>query len=723
MKKLSIILCTAAAAMLTFACTKAEQNIAPEEKGNNFETPVDVINPDGTRTITVKIAQPVTESQWEDGEGFNWYSEAGTSFGIFTDNDGDENLKSSAVGMNGKDITVTATVPVGAEKAVFYYPFSIAYSQGRSTTTPNTYFGFLEMANQVQTEAGSMDFDVEGGNGNMGLVSSAVLDLTSTSSPFEVTMTPIVALVRFIIYSSTGSSASVKSITLTADSATNKLNGQENVAFNFSTGAISTFCSAAGTLSNKVTLTNAFSLSGVTSASKSSGIYMTIQPTVITGYTISIKMEDNSLYEFHTAAGMTLTAGKIKNIPINLDNATNSPFTPGLSVDRILFNEASDATSTDITLTGKNIEWTATPSAGVTLSTSAGSFTTENSTVITASYAANASAEDVYHTVTFSNNKGLSDIVVTIKQAAVGSADPTYTYGFAGWQAGANQQFLRSVSTAETTESNWFIVFTSIRDDSTGNAPSNEDGWSVLKYGFQLSTSELNVLKAMAKFDFEFTDGESKIWFKGFKSNEGAQRSFNKWFKTSDLSSDYVHMVLVQSGTSSPLDYSSASNLWKPVDVGNYCGYGYYYAGHVAAGKGDTYSLMTHSSATYTLNAEFAAVGTWDNQLFMFPQAGHEVALPAGIYHLQVTIESNNDSSGDSCFFKISQYSSENEKGEGAAIRDFGTFSLTANTPRTLEIFGFTVNADVANICLVFGLGGHPDNTEFTISSITLVEL
>ena len=696
MKKLNIILCAATAAMLAFACSKSEQVNTPDEKDNNTETPVDVINPDGTRTITVKITQPVTESLWEDGEGFNWGTEGNASFGIFTDNN--DNLNSTSVAKSGTDISITATVDAQAKKAVFYYPAGIAYSMVTSTTAPNTYFRFENMANQVQTTAGSMNFDVEDADGNMGLVSSAVLDLTATSSPFEVTMTPIVALVRFIVYSSTGSSASVKSITLTADSATNHLNGQENITFNFSTGALSSFCSAAGTLSNKVTLTNAFSLSGITSASQSSGIYMTTQPTVITGYTISIKMEDNSLYEFHTAAGMTLAAGKIKNIPINLDNATDSPFTPGLSVDRILFNEASDATSTDITLTGKNIGWTATPSAGVTLSSSSGSFTTENSTVITASYSANTSAEQVEHTVTFSNDEGLPNIVVTIRQAAAGASDPTYTYSFSGWQDG-NTSFSRSAGPSETSTPDWMIVFSQIRDDETGNAPSNDDGWKVIKYGFQLTSSELTALKSFAKFSFDFTDGESKIWFQGFKENAGEKRVFDKWFKMSDLSSDYVHVMFTQGKY-----YAPGVNYWPDLEVSTSASY------YGPGGEAQAFPVIATgaSNSSYSFTIPTACNGRWQCQLML------DTDLPAldtgKTYDFSATINCSNTNVVRIQLMKA---------GVGYPVDD----DFNVNEANTNKVFNkqFTGVA-LVDARLIFDFGYAPAGTDVTISNIIIAE-
>ena len=422
MKKLNIILCAAAAAMLAFACSKSEQVNTPDEKENNTETPVDVINPDGTRTITVKIVQPVTESLWEDGEGFNWGTEGNASFGIFTDNN--DNLSSTSVAKNGTDISITATVDGNAKKAVFYYPAGIAYSMVTSTTEPNTYFRFENMANQVQTAAGSMNFDVEDADGNMGLVSSAVLDLTATSSPFEVTMTPIVALVRFIVYSSTGSSASVKSITLTADSATNHLNGQENISFNFSTGDISSIFSAAGTLSNKVTLTEAFSLSGVTSASKSSGIYMSTQPTVITGYTITLKMDDDSEYKFSTASSLTLAAGHIKNIPLDLDNAM-----PIFSVDKTSHSVLATATSATINVTAFKAPWTAEVRSGsATISPSSGS----ESGSITVSFAENLSTtdENVY-VIRVSTTAAVAtqSYDITITQAVAGGG-PVLAYSY-----------------------------------------------------------------------------------------------------------------------------------------------------------------------------------------------------------------------------------------------------------------------------------------------------
>ena len=724
MKKINIISAALVAVFAIASCGKGELNFTLVEKPSG-ETP-SVTEPTGEmRDISFKI-NPLTKSQWIDGEGFTWISEGDTQFGLFT-NDG-SNIQSTSVAIDGKDIVVTATVPVEATKMVVYYPYSTAYGQGVSTTTPSTWWGFLEMAEQTQSAAGAVRFDTDGGNGNLALASASPVDLTVESSPFSVRMVPLTSVVRFIIYASEGSDASIKSVTLKASSATNNLNGQENSAFNFETGAISTIFSAAGTLSNKVTLTTPYSLSGVTSASDASGIYMGVQPVRITGYSIVVKLDDNSEYEFSAPSGvLDLPSGSIKDFYIDLKNATRTPFSPEISVSRSTINVAADATSTTFSVTGKYIGWTATPSAGVTLDTSSGSFTTESSTLITASFAANESDDPVAHTVTISNDEGLPNLVVTINQAEAGAASVNFTYTFAGWQEGGNRSFIRNVSSGGSTENaNWVLVFANIRKDA-GNGeevPTNEDGWDLLKYGFQLTTAELTELQAMVDFSFNLNSGESFVYFNGIRSTTGPNRSFNKYFKTSDLSSDYVHVVFTQSGTSfTPLAYDSPSNLWKPVDDASAAGFGYYYAGHYDAGKGSSYEVVSYADGVYTVDAKWGTGGTWDNQLFIFPGAGHEVPLsPTSIYELQLTVESDKDITGSTLFFKISSYSEANDKGEGAGLKDYGTYNLTAGTPLTIDLFGLN-NFTAENICLVFGLGGHPDNTTITISNITLVAL
>jgi hypothetical protein len=225
------------------------------------------------------------------------------------------------------------------------------------------------------------------------------------------------------------------------------------------------------------------------------------------------------------------------------------------------------------------------------------------------------------------------------------------------------------------------LVFANVRKDSGSGeeVPTNEDGWDLLKYGFQLTTAELTELQAMADFSFNLNGGESFVYFNGIRSTTGPNRVFNKYFKTSDLSSDYVQVTLTQSGTSfTPLDYNSASNLWKPVDDAAAAGFGYYYAGHYGAGKGSSYEIVSYAGGAYTVDAKYGTGGTWDNQLFIFPGAGHEVSLsPTSVYELQLTIESDKDITSNTLFFKISSYSEANDKGEGAGLKDYGIYNVS----------------------------------------------
>ena len=530
MKRFYIMLCTAVAAMLSFACTKAEQKTVTEEQETVIDVPEETVNPDGTKTITIKISAPVTEAQWADGEGFTWDASEGTQFGFFTD--ANENVQSASTAIDGKDITVTATVDAGATKAFLYYPYANAYEQGTSDTSPRTWFQLLGMAEQTQAAAGSFEFD-DDGFGNIALVSSAMVDLTSTSSPFTVSMTPIVSIVRLIPYSSTGLSASVKSITLTADDATVKLNGQEQASFNFSTGEIGTIFSAAGSLSNKVTLTTPFSLSGITSASASKGIYMTTQPTVITGYTITVKMDDASEYKFSTASGLTLAAGQIKNIPLDLDNATDTPTSPSITVASELINVTADATSANISITAKNLTWTATPSSGVTLSSSSKTVTAEETTVVTASFDANETASPIDRTVTITNDAGLGSIVVTIKQAASGVDVYTYTLSTSGWNEGSIKASGRELyygnGSASGLEGQWVVIAENLAKNSTsytaGATFPSEDKPGFIKTILGLSNSDYSAMSEWLSLDVYVLGAQWIVVVEGYTENTtGSER-------------------------------------------------------------------------------------------------------------------------------------------------------------------------------------------------------
>ena len=679
---------------------------------------------DGRREITINVLKhletPTTKAQWEDGEGFTWDNSEGSLFGLFSD-DG-SCVQSTSASVTDKSISVTASVPGEANKVFLFYPYPISYNRTPSTSTPNTWMGMLDMENQTQAVAGSMSFDDESGaNGNIILVSKKAIDLSKQSSPYTVSMVPLFSMVRFLIYDSVGSDASVKSVTITADAATQKLNGQEQVTFNYSSDTYSFIHSAAGTLSNKVTLTEAFSLTGVTSASKSKGIYMSVLPTTITGYTITVKMTDETEYTFRAGSDViTFSEGKLINIPIDLQNAG-----PRFTVDAIVHNVSSDVTSENINVTAFKASWTAEVISGAaSISPSSGS----SSGTITVSFAANEDTE---------NDKEYVVRVSTTADVTQKSYDVTITQnkaGFSGYMSFAkitsrntNYSFTYNTSGVQ----NLFYAAVQISLDG-------ETGWSTIEanvdesYYTGISATVIDNATGIAADWCSVYRRSADSWMVvNLTENTGAERSATvtvsypveaNGYRLLDGEGTFV-FTISQSAYVSPavLSYTDAKNLWKAVDDASE-GVRFFYYGPEIPGENEGTSLSFVSkpvSSTYQVNLEKASGGRWSNQFFMHPETGHFIGLEASkTYSFKVTISSSSTFTG---YFKLCSFNNVPPKYEGGAIWDKGEIALAAGSDLVLQRDGITgITCD--NINLIFDFGGNPAGTTILIKEIIIEE-
>lgn len=169
--------------------------------------------------------------------------------------------------------------------------------------------------------------------------------------------------------------------------------------------------------------------------------------------------------------------------------------------------------------------------------------------------------------------------------------------------------------------------------------------------------------------------------------------------------------------------YLADNNLWKKV--AGHEGYYYYHCTGADWNGTDTISsevpFMTTNQSTYELTYEDATANPWQNQLFIFPDTGYEVALAADkTYKLTMTVAANADMNG---FFKLSKFDPNNAtKREGATIWEKGNVSMKAKEIFTVESPELT-GVECDNILIVTDFGGNPAGAKVFIKDITLVEV
>lgn len=169
--------------------------------------------------------------------------------------------------------------------------------------------------------------------------------------------------------------------------------------------------------------------------------------------------------------------------------------------------------------------------------------------------------------------------------------------------------------------------------------------------------------------------------------------------------------------------YLADNNLWKKV--AGHEGYYYYHCTGADWNGTDTISsevpFLTTNQSTYELTYEDATANPWQNQLFIFPDTGYEVALAADkTYKLTMTVAANADMNG---FFKLSKFDPNNAtKREGATIWEKGNVSMKAKEIFTVESPELT-GVECDNILIVTDFGGNPAGAKIFIKDITLVEV
>lgn len=172
-------------------------------------------------------------------------------------------------------------------------------------------------------------------------------------------------------------------------------------------------------------------------------------------------------------------------------------------------------------------------------------------------------------------------------------------------------------------------------------------------------------------------------------------------------------------------EYLASNNLWKPVFDANAEKYYYYHCTGADWNGTDTVSsevpFLTKNESTYELTYEAETGASWQNQLFIFPDTGHEIPFAADkTYKVKVTMGTN--ASVAPGFFKLSQFDANNAKGEGAVIWEKGSVSLMGAEPIVIETPEIT-GVECGNIILVMDFGGNPADTKIYIKDITVVEV
>lgn len=306
MKKYTYI--AALAALSLFGCS--------QEKLSEITPPLHEIK------VSVSVASPETDAPaskatWADGKGFNWDATAdAANFGLIG-NDGTA-IKSTAVTLT--DGSATFTAETSSENGTLlhvFYPASQWYNAAGNSDNANSWFNFATSGNGVQTQAVAGTLDNTDGK----VVMVSATPLTLGSDELKVSLKMVSSLARFIVYSESGTTESVKSVAISATSSTRNLWGQMQATSKFDGSATSWINSAVGSTTASVVLSTPFSLDGITSAAQSSGIYLGIIPTTLTGYTYTVTT-DKAAYTFTSENTKEFKEGYIHNIKLNLDKAT-----------------------------------------------------------------------------------------------------------------------------------------------------------------------------------------------------------------------------------------------------------------------------------------------------------------------------------------------------------------------------------------------------------------
>ena len=352
----------------------------------------------------------------------------------------------------------------------------------------------------------------------------------------------------------------------------------------------------------------------------------------------------------------------------------------------------------------------------VTLTAENGSVS-RNGHTLTISAGLNPKTEARVITVTAAAKDNVATVQVT-QEASASAIAQTFTYGFSAWQAGVNQTFSRTINTPDeqTVNRNWVLVLTNVKDDNTNALPTNVEEF--LKYGFQLTQEEYDAMAAFVKFEVEFTAGETKVYYNGVTANTGAARTFDKWWKTSDLSADYVHVTITQAagtGASEPeVDENDKVERWASANIS--IGKTWYSPEGWAGGLVPEVALTAGNGYTATIPAGMGNA-EWYGQNFIvtdiIPQASKKYDFSCKI----------NATAGATITLKMASWLASDSKDVDPTFFYRNDVAVAAATETTFSVPGFS-GADSAGkpIVLIIDLGRSPVGSTWTFSDISLKE-
>ena len=293
--------------LLAAGCAKESKNVVEQSES----TPIQI-------SVT---ADDATKSQWLDGSQFTWNDGDKDYFGIVTA--AGNSAQSSAIEIDDDGFGTVTIAPTASEgdKMVLYYPYLSWKSDKPSVSDDKASVPVYIGATQTQY-AGGQHYWL---NDKIILGGKNVLEYGSETT-YSTKMVALSSLVRFVVYSTNGSTEKISSVTFAGKSATVPLTGNvtETIYFDGTAPEIGT---GDGGYSVTGSVDNTFT-PGSSKSDTGCSILVGVLPSTVTGFTITVATSSGKKYLFESESAITFKAGNIKNVNLNLDKAT-STITPG----------------------------------------------------------------------------------------------------------------------------------------------------------------------------------------------------------------------------------------------------------------------------------------------------------------------------------------------------------------------------------------------------------
>gem|GEM_PF-3890560 len=303
--------------------------------------------------INISVTQDLTKSQWLDGEVFAWSDGDKDYFGIVTAAGNYAQSTAIETDDNGYGTVTVAPTASEGDKMVLYYPYlswKSVPTVSDSKASVNMYIG----SSQSQWTGGQNYWL----NDKIILGGKNVLEYGDETT-YSTKMVALSSLAHFVIYSTSGISDKIQSVKFEAKSASTPLCGNVTETIYFDgTAPVIGAGDGGNTVSVSVQSNDAGEIQtfapGTSKESTGCSFLMGLLPSTVTGFTITVTTSEDKKYVFESDKEIEFKASYIKNINLNLDNAT-STVTPG---DEETVWEGSHALSDTSTPTkwGKSLE-------------------------------------------------------------------------------------------------------------------------------------------------------------------------------------------------------------------------------------------------------------------------------------------------------------------------------------------------------------------------------